>query len=207
MKRSILLLFGIIYFIINGILILLWIIVLNSENKPIHPYFVIFPLIANFLPSYLLIRYNVYKSLVTALIFIFLIYVVLYFLPGVAMNPSVLPLTISNINLSISILFSFFPLLVCLLIFKLFTSKRQKSSIKQYVLEMSTKSTRLGIKEVSEKTKQDKDTIKRVLKSMSKNQEVIARYFRTTHSLVFDQDANIEEIDNLMEAFRKWESE
>ena len=70
---------------------------------------------------------------------------------------------------------------------------------------MSTKLTRLEIKEISEIKKIDKDTIKNIARKMIKNQEVYAKYFSTSKSIAFDQETNLAEIEKLMSAYEKWE--
>lgn len=207
MKRFLLFLLGIIYFIINFILIIQWIIVLNGPFKPIHPWLVLFPLFLNFSAVYSLIRYNVYKTLFISLIFLSLIYFALFNLPNIEMNSELLPLTFSNIEFSLKVMYFFFASILCLIILKLITSKEQKASIKKYILEMSTKLTRLEIKEISEITKIDKDTIKNEARKMIENQEVYAKYFSTSKAIAFDQETNIAEIENLMAVYEKWDLE
>ena len=40
---------------------------------------------------------------------------------------------------------------------------------------------------------------------MIKNKEIYAEYFKSTQSVVFDKQTNIDEIDKLMEAYKEWE--
>ena len=42
---------------------------------------------------------------------------------------------------------------------------------------------------------------------MIKKKEIYAEYFESTKSLVFDQQTNINEIDDLMKKFDEWEKE
>jgi len=42
---------------------------------------------------------------------------------------------------------------------------------------------------------------------MIKNRDTYAKYFESSKSVAFDQQANIKEIDNLMVTYKKWEGE
>lgn len=110
-----------------------------------------------------------------------------------------------------------FPLLdrvlfVYLLIFYstlLFYSRRkiikEESIIRKVLLDLSTKHTRLEVRELSERTNSDADTLKKVALEMIENNEIFARYFSASRSIVFNQEANTEEIDRLLSLYQKWE--
>jgi len=40
---------------------------------------------------------------------------------------------------------------------------------------------------------------------MIKNKEIYAEYFTSSKSVAFNQQANIDEIDKLMEVYKEWE--
>jgi len=40
---------------------------------------------------------------------------------------------------------------------------------------------------------------------MIDKKEIYAKYFESSKSVAFDQQANIDEIDKLMEAYKEWE--
>jgi len=42
---------------------------------------------------------------------------------------------------------------------------------------------------------------------MIDKKEIYAEYFKSTKSVFFDKQANIDEIDALMEQYKKWEEE
>lgn len=44
-----------------------------------------------------------------------------------------------------------------------------------------------------------------IVKVMINNNEIYAQYFSSTKALAFDQQANIAEIDKLMETYKEWE--
>ena len=77
--------------------------------------------------------------------------------------------------------------------------------IRKMILDFGTKLTRLNVDEIAEKTETFHKTIKKVVNSMIENQEIYARYFKSTNSVVFNQDKNIIEIDDLMAIYREWE--
>jgi len=77
--------------------------------------------------------------------------------------------------------------------------------IKKTVLNLCTKYARLQIIEIAEECGVNNQLIISTVKAMIKNQEIYAKYFESSKSVAFDQQANIEEIDNLMTAYKKWE--
>lgn len=80
------------------------------------------------------------------------------------------------------------------------------TKIKKTVLDLGTKFTRLQINEIAEKCGlKDEERIISTVKEMIKNKEIYAEYFLSSRAVAFDQQANIEEIDKLMEAYKEWE--
>ncbi len=65
----------------------------------------------------------------------------------------------------------------------------------------------LQIPEIAEKCGEEEDCIIIVAQDMIENKKIYAEYFKSTKSLVFDQRANIDEIDDLMKKFEEWEKE
>ncbi|KKN35736.1 hypothetical protein LCGC14_0780770, partial [marine sediment metagenome] len=78
-------------------------------------------------------------------------------------------------------------------------------TIRKTILELGVKYNRLQIAEIAEKCGEPEDCIILVAQDVIKNKEIYAEYFKSTKSLVFDQRANIDEIDKLMEAYKEWE--
>ncbi len=80
------------------------------------------------------------------------------------------------------------------------------NKIRRVVLDLGTKFTRLEIREIKEKCYvESKDLIVNVIKNMIKNHEIYAEYFSSSSAIAFNQQANIEEIDNLMKKYEQWE--
>ena len=72
-------------------------------------------------------------------------------------------------------------------------------------MDLGTKFTRLEVREISEKCVYDSDSIIGVLNNMIIKKEIYAEFFKSSNTVSFDQQANIEEIDVLMAAFKDWE--
>lgn len=79
--------------------------------------------------------------------------------------------------------------------------------IKKTILDLGTKFDRLEVHDIAEKCDAAKGTIIEVIQEMIKNDEIYAEYFRSSNTVAFNQQANIEEIDNLMAIYKKWEEE
>jgi len=71
---------------------------------------------------------------------------------------------------------------------------------------LGTKFPRIEIAEISEECGiEDEQLITDIVKDMIKNKEIYAQYFTRTQAVNFNQQANIDEIDKLMEAYKEWE--
>ena len=104
-----------------------------------------------------------------------------------------------------------FTLIVNLIVYLFLRSEKNKMTfedemtIKKIVLDLGTKYTRLEVREISEKCGNVSDSIIGVLNSMIMNKEIYAEFFKSSNTVLFDQQANIDEIDELMAAFKDWE--
>ena len=81
-----------------------------------------------------------------------------------------------------------------------------KKLIKKAILDLSVKFTKLEVKEIAEKCSFDKDLIVDVINEMITKHEIYGQFFNKSKSLVFDQQANIDEIDNLLQKYQDWET-
>lgn len=87
------------------------------------------------------------------------------------------------------------------------TQKRENTTIiKKKVLELGTNVDRLFISDILDATDIDDEELAiNVINEMIENKEIHAEYFSVSKSIAFDLQANIEEIDKLMEVYREWE--
>ncbi len=79
------------------------------------------------------------------------------------------------------------------------------AKIKSIILDLGMKFARLEIQEIAEKCKEKDDLIIEIVKEMIKKREIYAEYFTSSKAVAFDLQANIDEIDKLMEAYKEWE--
>jgi hypothetical protein len=83
-----------------------------------------------------------------------------------------------------------------------------ESKVKKTILILSMDFDRLQISEIAEVSKiHDEKLIERVIKAMINNKEVYANYFESTKTIAFDLELNLDEIDQLIKMYAKWEQE
>lgn len=87
------------------------------------------------------------------------------------------------------------------------TNYKEEALIRKEILELGTKYPDFKLKNVSKNCRSDRNTIIAVAKKMIKNKEIYADYFKISKKFVFNNMANAEEIDKLMEMFSEWEEE
>ncbi len=83
----------------------------------------------------------------------------------------------------------------------------QIAKIKNTILSLGTKFGRLQIIEISEECGESEDLIISTVREMIEGSEIYAKYFESSKSVAFDQQANIKEIDKLMDQYLQWEKE
>lgn len=79
------------------------------------------------------------------------------------------------------------------------------AKIKNTILHLGTKFARLQIMEIAEECNENEYLIITTVKEMISNNEIYGKYFKSSKSVVFDQQANIDEIDKLMSTYKDWE--
>ena len=79
--------------------------------------------------------------------------------------------------------------------------------IKSTILDMGTKFGRLEVGEVAEECGEDEELIVKTVKEMIEGNEIYAKYFDSSRAVAFNLQANIDEIDNLMDKYKQWEKE
>ncbi|TFF95892.1 MAG: hypothetical protein EU547_07005 [Promethearchaeota archaeon] len=96
--------------------------------------------------------------------------------------------------------------IITLQVYKLREKGGNINLIKKSILNLGTKYPRLEINEIAEKTNEYPELIIQIVKEMINSGEIYAEYFHKTKSVAFNQQANINEIDNLMKIYKEWES-
>jgi tetratricopeptide (TPR) repeat protein len=81
----------------------------------------------------------------------------------------------------------------------------QINKVKSIVLELGMKYSRIQISDIAEKSKEDQELIIPTVKEMIQKEQLYAEYFEASKSIAFNQQANIDEIDKLMDTFKDWE--
>lgn len=79
------------------------------------------------------------------------------------------------------------------------------AKIKKSILELGTKFGRLQVIEIAEECSEENSLIISTIKEMITNQEIYAQYFSSSKVVAFNQQANIAEIDKLMDQYKEWE--
>jgi len=111
-----------------------------------------------------------------------------------------------NVTAFLSIIL-FCPIILISIIHMKTPKYQGEAQIRKEILELGTKYPDFKVKNVSKNCEIDKNTIISVAKKMIKNKEIYADYFKISKKFVFNNKANTEEIDKLMEMFSEWETE
>jgi len=82
---------------------------------------------------------------------------------------------------------------------------KEEAIVKRQIIEFGKKIARLKIKDISEKSNVDTNTVFKVLNEMISKQEIYAEYFKSSKTVAFNQIANLENIDSLMKLYEDWE--
>lgn len=99
-----------------------------------------------------------------------------------------------------------FSILIFLIIIKLKPNYKKQAVVRKLVLSFSTKHSSFKLSKLAILCSVDKDFVKAVVKSMIRNSEIYAEYFKNTKKFAFNIRVNNEEIDRLMEMFSEWEA-
>lgn len=84
---------------------------------------------------------------------------------------------------------------------------KEKTILKKTILNLGTRFIELEIRDISEKSYLNIKKVKDLVKEMIENNEIYATYNEYTKLVQFDQDANLEEIDKLMQIYESWEKD
>jgi hypothetical protein len=79
--------------------------------------------------------------------------------------------------------------------------------IKSIIRDLGSKHTRLQVMDIVDKCGEEEGLIISTIQDMIKNREISAEYFKSSKSIAFIQQIDVEEIDELMKSFDEWEKE
>jgi hypothetical protein len=147
-----------------------------------------------------------YGILGCSLLIFNIIFVLLFYPPDIHVNPY------SDSYYSFVFYYNIFGIILFCLFYgllllyqKTLKESKDEATIRKTILDFGTKLTRLKVDEIAEITETFHKTIIEVVNNMIENQEIYARYFKSSNSVVFNQEKNIKDIDDLMTMFREWE--
>ena len=81
-------------------------------------------------------------------------------------------------------------------------------NIKNTIIDLAVKYkySRIYASEIAEKCKEPEDLTILLIHEMIENKEIYGEFFDSTKSLLFDQQANIDNVDNIMKNIKQWET-
>ena len=163
-------------------------------------------LILIFLSIFYIYRLEIIKAITFGITGWIIISIILFFLYNVFI---VFPFMINSILFIICMILLLISISIIILlgILKSVSNFNEQAKIRKEILELGIKFTRLEVREISEKCKVDRDAIIDVIKKMIANKEIYAEFFKSSKTISFNQQANIDEIDELMKIYEKWENE
>lgn len=83
-----------------------------------------------------------------------------------------------------------------------------QKKIKNTIIDLGIKHkyNRIHTAEIAEKCKEPEDVIICIIREMIENEEIFGEFFSSTKSLLFNQQANIDNVDNIMKNIKQWET-
>jgi hypothetical protein len=84
--------------------------------------------------------------------------------------------------------------------------KSQKQQIKQQIMKLSNRYSKLYLSEITERIRVNSQSIINIIQEMVKNKEFYAEYDKESQSILF-KSQDVKEIDELMATFQEWERE
>lgn len=85
------------------------------------------------------------------------------------------------------------------------TTKRDIAIIKKIVLNLGARFLRLEIRDIAEKSKLNIKKVEDVVSEMIRNNEIYAKILEDIKVVEFNQNANVDEMDKLLEIYELWE--
>jgi hypothetical protein len=86
-------------------------------------------------------------------------------------------------------------------------NERDKRVIKKILLDLGTQYSRLEIVDIAEKSSLNREKVERVVIEMLNKKELYGEYLAPKKIIEFNVELNIEEIDSLLEIYKKWENQ
>ena len=86
-------------------------------------------------------------------------------------------------------------------------NERDKRVIKKILLDLATQYSRLEIVDIAEKSSLNREKVERVVIEMLNKKELYGEYLAPKKIIEFNVELNIEEIDSLLETYKKWENQ
>ena len=158
-----------------------------------------------FLSNFYLYRLRIIRSMIIGIIGWIMMGILLLFLFIVFI---VYPYMINSILFIICIILLLTSIFIIILlgIIKSESNFDEQAKVRKNILDLGTKFTRLEVREISEICRVDRDAIIDVIKKMIVNKEIYAEFFKSSKTISFNQQANIDEIDELMKIYEKWKN-
>jgi len=86
-------------------------------------------------------------------------------------------------------------------------NEKDKRVIKKMLLDLGTQYSRLEIVDIAEKSSMNREKVERIVIEMLNKKEIYGEYLASKKLIKLNVDLNIEEIDNLLEIYKKWENQ
>jgi len=110
---------------------------------------------------------------------------------------------ITNYTIMISLLITTINIYLLFSIY--YHNEKDKLIIKKVLLDLGMQYSRLEIVDIAEKSSMNREKVERVVIEMLNKKEFYGEYLAKKKIIEFNVELNNEEIDNLLEIYKKWE--
>ena len=101
----------------------------------------------------------------------------------------------------------FLVMLISIFFFKVVPNYKETARVKTQILNLSTDHPDIKVVDISKRCSVDKSTVIKIVKKMIRNNEIYADYFKHSRKFAFNNLANTEKIDELLNLYNEWERE